>query len=167
MVIANIPSTHGGLTKLRPEMIIVHSMAEFIQVGDRAVPAHELLDNLGLSAHALATPGGVVIRTRTDEQLAFHAGVLNPKALGLEFLVPGVWTYKTFIERIKTPYLTPAQLRAGIELVKGWSSKFNIPMGKVKRHSTVAPGRKFDPGVGFPWSDFIAEVFLRDSMGGD
>lgn len=149
-----------GYKSLLPDAVLVHSMGEFIELGDVDPPAREYLDQLGLSAHSLIHPDGLNERLRDDDQGAFHARGWNGNALGIEFLVPGAHTYATFLKAIRTPYLSSAQYAAGLEQVRAWVKKFNIPRDRVLRHSDVSPGRKYDPGDdGFPWARFVKEVF--------
>lgn len=152
---AEIPLETGAENQ-SPQKIIVHAMAEYIQTDPHDYHAVDWLRKLGLSAHAFVTPSGVIIRSREDEQGAFHAKGFNSDTLGIEFLVPGVHTYVTYIEAIKKRYLTTAQYSAGVELIQSWKTQHNI--SAIDRHSDLDPGRKVDPGKGFPW-----ERFLQDS----
>ncbi len=155
MQIAQRPLRKGA-KRFNPELVIVHSMAEYMELGDRDRTAWEQLKADGVSAHALIMPSGTVVRCREDEQGAYHARGYNSRALGVEFIVPGVHTLHTFYERIKEPYLTDAQYDAGVELVSGWCSLYALT--NVLRHSEADPERKRDPGDGFPWQRFIEDV---------
>lgn len=155
MDIANIPLRDGG-GRQWPNRIIVHSMGQFINDRGKAYYAPDWLRHLGLSAHALVDPSGVIIRCRDDEHSAWHAKGHNSNTLGIEVLVPGVHNYDSFIERIKTPYLIPEQLEATKWQVSQWLEAHRI--AEVVRHSDIDPDRKVDPGDGFPWSEFLQEV---------
>lgn len=155
MNIVNQPSPHGFNRSSEPDMIIVHCMAEY--VGDKFAP--DFLESIKLSAHALVVPDGTVIRCREDNQGAHHAKGFNATSLGVEFLVPGYHDYASFLEAIKEPWVVGAQYEAGVELVKDWAQTYDIPREKVLRHSDVSPERKVDPGKGFPWEAFLADVF--------
>lgn len=139
-----------------PNRIVVHAMGENIR-DDKVYNAVEWLAKLELSAHALVTPSGDVIRCRNDDEGAWHAKSFNTNSLGIEFLVQGIHDYGSFIERIKTPWVTPAQYQAGLEQIKEWIYKFSIE--RIDRHSDVSPGRKVDPGAGFPWQQLLSEIF--------
>lgn len=141
-----------------PTSIVVHSMAEFIENGERDWFAPDFIESIGLSAHAFITPSGVVIRTLKDDQMGAHARGHNQNTLGVEFLVPGIHTYASFAEAIREPYLTMNQLQAGMELVRDWIYGHGIAAENINRHSDLSPGRKIDPGEGFPWDDFLKEA---------
>lgn len=154
---AQIPLAAGAATN-KPDKIVIHAMAEYIDQGGRDFSAVEWLERLGLSAHALITPSGVIIECRDPTRGAYHAKRHNRNSLGVEFLVAGAHTYGTFLEAIKGRYLTEDQIAAGVHLVREWASDFRIPKDRIFRHSDLSPGRKFDPGDGFPWVSFLDEV---------
>jgi N-acetyl-anhydromuramyl-L-alanine amidase AmpD len=158
MIVANKP-LKSGRKRLDPDLIIVHAMAEYMELGEADRSAWEQLKTSGLSAHALITPSGVVVRCRADDQGAYHARGHNRRALGVEFLVPGVHTLATFYDAISRHYLTEVQYQAGVALVSGWCRTFEIT--DVLRHSDVDSERKRDPGDGFPWQRFLTNVFKR------
>lgn len=147
-----------GRSKNAPKKIIVHSMGEFIDVGEEDVFAIEFLRRLKLSAHIFVDPFGRVFRSREDTQGAFHAREYNPNSLGIEFLVPGSHTYGSFLEAIKEDWVAPEQLDSGIQVVREWMGLWDIDKGNILRHADVAPGRKHDPGDGFPWNEFLARL---------
>ena len=157
MDIANIPLPKG-LRSNSPKRIVIHAMGEFIEYEGRHVHAYELLREIGLSAHRLLTPSGDMIKCREDNQGAYHAKGHNTDTLGIEILVPGVHSYASFIEAIKTPYMTSEQYRNLVYIVDSWKVKHNISKENIVRHSDIDPARKKDPGEGFPWEDFINEL---------
>ena len=160
MKTAYIPIPHGKETHGREiSRIVYHAMAEFIRDDDGQVYyCVDWLKKIGLSAHALFTPSGVVIRGRRDDQVAWHAKGYNFGSLGGEFLVPGIHDYTSFLERIKEPYLTEVQLRAGINQTLEWLGKHK-GIKHVDAHSEIDPDRKYDPGAGFE-----REIYL-DAIG--
>lgn len=154
MNIINRHLSHGA-EKNNPNLIVIHAMGEYIS-DPNPMLAVDFLDKLGLSAHALILPNCDVMICRRPDQGAYHARGFNTDSLGLEFLVEGDHDYESFIKSIKKPYLAKGQLEAGVELVRHWEKMYNI--NKVVRHSDLSPGRKVDPGRGFPWDKFINEV---------
>ncbi len=155
MDIANIPSENGGGSQT-PTKIVIHAMAEYIDNGVEDYHAKEWLDKLGLSAHYFICPSGVIIQSRANDQIAWHAKGHNTNSIGIEFLVSGIHTYPTFLEAMKKRYLTRFQLTAGIELCRSLKAQENIT--EITRHDVLSPGKKYDPGKGFPWDQFIAAV---------
>ncbi len=149
MISMHLP--HGRGVNL-PTTVIIHSMAEYIEAGETDYSAWGLLKSLGLSAHYLVTPTGVVIQCREDDEIAWHARGHNTNSIGIEVLVAGEHTYETFIERIKTPWVYGEQYTALVGLCKRFEGL------SFKRHSDVSPGRKFDPGEGFQWETFLTDI---------
>ena len=154
-MIARIPLAKGAYAQ-QPSRIVVHAMAEFITDRGREWHAPEFLKNIGLSAHSLITPSGVRIRCRRETQGAYHARGFNRDSLGIEVLVPGVHDYDSFIEAIKTPYMTKTQYHATVDQCREWLDEFHIL--SIDRHSDVDPERKHDPGDGFPWTDLLSDI---------
>lgn len=157
---AHIP--HGSPGPQEPDTIIIHCMGEFIDNGhggyDHAV--NFLADTVKLSAHSLIAPDGTNFRCREDTEGAWHARGFNHNSLGLEFLVIGDHHYASFIDKIKTPYLTKLQYSEGVAQVREWLTRHNIK--RVVRHSDISPGRKVDPGAGFPWRKFLVDIGWED-----
>lgn len=148
----------AGSRRNNPKLVVVHCMGEYI-LDPQPIHAVDFLAKLGLSAHALVEPSGDIYICRDDDQGAYHARGYNTDSLGIEFLVVGHHTYGSFLEKIKSPYVPDEQFEAGVEAVKSWVETYDIPMVKVVRHSDISPGRKVDPGAGFPWDKFLQEVF--------
>lgn len=147
-----MPSPFGFSRNQPPKRIIIHAMGEFIN--NQFAP--DFLRSVELSAHALVTPSGVVIRTREDMQGAYHARSHNIDTLGVEVLVSGVHDYGTFLKAIQRDWVTPEAFGALVELVGGWREQHGIEA--VLRHSDIDPDRKNDPGVGFQWERFLKEI---------
>lgn len=146
---------HGNSVTNRPTLIVIHAMGEYIKDG-RSLYAPEFLNLYGLSAHALVAPNGDIIRCRSDDETAWHARGHNTNSLGIEFLCGGRHDYASFVEAIKHPYLTQQQYSSGVEQVRSWMELYGIK--RVARHSDLSPGRKVDPGNGFPWQDFLHDI---------
>jgi N-acetyl-anhydromuramyl-L-alanine amidase AmpD len=156
-MIINMPSIHGK-EGLKPTIIVVHAIAEFIRLKDCDVYSPRFLRSRGESAHAFITPSGETIRTRRDNQIAWHARAQghNFKSLGIEFMVPGAHTWDTFREAIKGDWVRGRQYDAGVELALDWIE--NNPIKEIVQHSIIDPENKADPGEGFPWYNFLHDV---------
>ena len=146
-----------GLKHQEPNRVVVHAMGEYISHSGDMLHAADFLKAIGLSVHILVCPNGDIIRCREDNQGAYHAKGHNVNSLGIEFLVEGEHEYGSFLAAIKKPYLTDAQYKAGKNFVRDtWWIKGGV--SKLVRHSDISPGRKHDPGEGFPWERFKREV---------
>ena len=75
----------AGLKNNNPKMIIVHAMAEYLDMKDAPVFASDFLESMGYSAHLLILPNGDKIKCRENNQGAFHARGFNENSLGIEF----------------------------------------------------------------------------------
>lgn len=148
-----------GLRYNQPKKIVLHAMSEFIHYDEEDMYAPYFLRKIGLSIHALVTPMGQEILCRYPTEGAYHAKGHNTDSLGIEFLVPGVSTYENFLELLKTPYLTSDAFNKGVEVVKSWMNRFDIPIEEVYTHQELDPSRKFDPGSGFPLEDFKSKLY--------
>ena len=155
IVIKNKPLPKGAKSQT-PNRVVLHAMGEYIKFDSGNKHAYDFLKDIGLSAHALICPDGTVIRCRDDNQGAYHARNFNTNSLGVEFLVKGAHTYGSFKKVIKKPYLTFEQHVAGVELLRGWCSKYDIK--SIDTHSSLSPKRKCDPGSAFPLVQFLKDV---------
>lgn len=144
----------AGSKNNRPKMIVIHAMGEFL-LDPHPIHATDFLEKIRLSAHAMVSPNGDIYICRDDDQGAYHAKGYNTDSLGIEFLVEGHHDYGSFLEKIKTDWVTDAQWEAGVTAVRHWMQGHDIPLHKVVRHSDISPGRKVDPGVGFKWEKFL------------
>ena len=151
-----------GFAHQVPRMIVVHAMGEYIDCGEKGfLHAPDFLQDIGLSAHMLVAPDGTLYRCREDTEGAYHARGFNTDSLGIEVLVPGRHNYGSFLNALKTNYVSQAQYDALVLQCRYWMQMYGID--KVVRHSDLSPGRKVDPGDGFPWDDFLTGVKKGDS----
>ena len=160
MKYANIPLP-AGATHNAPQRIILHAMGEYIDTDGRDFFALDFLKKIGLSVHMFITPSGVAIRSREFTEGAYHAKGHNTNTLGIEFLVPGLHTYESFLEAIDKKYLTDAAFKTGLEVVRDYLNRMQNnpePREVIRTHAELNPGRKFDPGKGFPYSDFLSSI---------
>ncbi len=134
-----------------PKRIVIHAMGEFIRPpGHKHIwPALDWLRYIGLSAHALVTPSGVIMETRDCNLVAWHAKGHNTDTLGVEFLVPGIHDYDSLCRIMAFTWPSAAQYEAGRGLIATWRSNWDIPREEIYRHSTLDPDRRDDPGAGF------------------
>lgn len=140
------------------DRVMVHAMGEFVEFGEEDLPAYDVLERYGLSAHALVHPSGVITRMVPDGYIASHARGFNHSHYGIEFLVPGVHTLASLYDAMdQDNWLTEAQFKAGAWQVATWLRHQALEQ-TVHRHDMMDPRRKRDPGKGFPWESFLARV---------
>lgn len=115
-----------------------------------------------VSAHYLVGKNGKVVQLVKDEKKAWHAGVsewngvknCNDYSIGIELV-----NKNNGID----PY-PPEQIQALAILIHGL--QFNHPSISPERivgHYQIAPGRKTDPGILFPWVKL--GMLLREEIG--
>jgi N-acetylmuramoyl-L-alanine amidase len=121
------------------------------------LPLGESLDILSddkrehrVSAHYVLAEDGIVYRLVTDERVAWHAGrscwrgreALNASSIGIEIV-------NLHGDRHDYP---SQQIAALIELCRAIIARHPaIVPQNVVGHSDIAPKRKIDPGLRFPW----------------
>ncbi|URX63461.1 N-acetylmuramoyl-L-alanine amidase [Luteibacter anthropi] len=101
-----------------------------------------------VSAHYLVEANGHIDQLVDDADRAWHAGAarwgdqtdLNSSSIGIELDNDGV-----------APFTQP-QIQALISLLNDLTTRLGIPKQAVIGHGDIAPGRKTDPSVRFPWA---------------
>ena len=114
-----------------------------------------------VSAHYVIDDDGTIYQCVLDNMVAWHAGKgqlhnqpeVNQFSIGIEII--------GFV----SDELTDLQLEALIELCEEKCFKYKIPLNKVVGHQHVATpfGRKTDPGLLFPWFEFLNVLGARIS----
>ncbi|MCE2991867.1 MAG: N-acetylmuramoyl-L-alanine amidase [Candidatus Jidaibacter sp.] len=128
-------------------------MAEFKEVELRfpdRVPAIQLVEENDEAFHA-----GVSAFGNLNENPGCEEG-LNACTLGIEFHAPG-YANGDGSDWYKFVDYTDLQRQTGIELIAHLMDKYNIPKELLLAHSTIAVGRKTDPGPLFFWKELAAE----------
>ena len=111
-----------------------------------------------VSCHYLIDEDGTLYRLVAEAHRAFHAGVsfwagerdINSRSIGIELVNPGhEFGYRAFAQ-------------AQIETLKALALELldrhrDITPARVLGHSDVAPLRKQDPGVLFPWAELAKD----------
>ncbi len=103
----------------------------------------------GVSSHYLVKEDGKIFNLVEDENIAWHAGLslwkgqekLNQNSIGIE------------IDNLGTKNFVPKQVNAVIKLCNFLRIKYNIDPFDIIGHSDIAPSRKIDPGIFFPWNE--------------
>lgn len=115
-----------------------------------------------VSAHYLICKDGTVFQLVDEKYRAWQAGVsrwgnfdnINSISLGIELDNTG-----------QEPFSAP-QIASLLTLLGSIESRYHIPRGNFIAHADVAPTRRRDPSVYFPWDTLSAHGFgyWRDSV---
>ena len=108
-----------------------------------------------VSAHYLISRTGRVIQQVDEHQRAWHAGRsrwgaitdVNSASVGIELDNNGAEPF------------ADAQVQALFVLLDDLRTRFHLTPLAFVGHADVAPGRKVDPSVGFPWRDLAQRGF--------
>lgn len=103
--------------------------------------------NTQVSAHYVICKDGTVHHMLNDYMRAWHAGIgkwgnnndVNSSSIGIELDNNGFEIFNA------------AQLGSLLQLLERLKKAFNIPAANFIGHEDIAPGRKIDPGIYFPW----------------
>ncbi len=145
-------TNYGSRGGKSPRMIVLHttetesfeSALKELTVGERRVSAHYLIDRDGQiyqlvdESDAAHHAGESSWRLVTGEELKH----INSASIGIEFQC------KTGQE------FTPEQIQAGLALTRDIQQRYGISPHDVVGHADIAPGRKSDPPMNFPWELF-------------
>lgn len=132
------------------------SPIKYIIIHASATPVEEqlkTLDELGLSAHYIISTTGELTELLPPEKVAFHAGLsswqnspeksLNDCSIGIEIETPS-------LGQTKGSYKTRCMRKLYL-LLRYLTHTYQIRKENILGHSDIAPTRKPDPGLAFPW----------------
>ncbi len=138
-------TTNFGMRK--PNFVIIHHTAQ-----DSCEKTLQTFTNepSQVSAHYLICKDGTLHHMLNDYLRAWHAGVgrwgnttdINSISIGIELDNNGTDTFAT------------AQLNVLNGLLATLKKNYNIPAANFIGHGDIAPARKVDPNVHFPWKQF-------------
>ncbi|OJW17248.1 N-acetylmuramoyl-L-alanine amidase [Mucilaginibacter sp. 44-25] len=108
-----------------------------------------------VSAHYVVGKDGRVIHMLNDYMRAWHAGIskwgsvtdMNSCSIGIELDNNG---YEPFSQQ---------QISSLLLLLAKLKRDYNIPTANFIGHADIAPGRKPDPGIRFPWEQLAKKGF--------
>jgi len=108
-----------------------------------------------VSAHYLICKDGTLYHLLNDYLRAWHAGAakwgnetdINSSSIGIEIDNNGVDSFST------------AQINCLMGLLAVLKKKYNIPDANFIGHADVAPGRKVDPNINFPWQQLAGQGY--------
>lgn len=142
----------ANYSERRPVMVVLHHTGS--QSFDHALNTLTTSRHQ-VSAHYLVGRNGRVVQMVDERHRAWHAGVsswkgihdVNSVSIGIELDNDG-----------SEPF-APAQINALLELLADIRQRHQIPAANFVGHADVAPGRKVDPGVRFPWATLAEHGF--------
>lgn len=149
------PSTHFNERTCKIDMIVLHATATDT-LEQTFYYLIEKEEQPRVSAHYVIDRDGTIYRLVDETKRAWHAGVstwdtvsedINSHSVGIEFQCPATGE-QAFGE------FTSAQIEAGMALCQDLMARYHIQPHNVVAHSDIAPGRKYDPGLTFPFEQF-------------
>ncbi len=140
-----VGTTNFGLRK--PNFVIIHHTA---QSSCEKTLLTFTRDSTQVSAHYVICKDGALHQMLNDYLRAWHAGAakwgnttdINSSSIGIELDNNGIDTF------------TEGQLKTLQLLLASLKNKYNIPAANFIAHADIAPGRKIDPNINFPWKRF-------------
>jgi len=137
-----IGTTNFNLRK--PNFVIIHHTAQ--NACDETLRTFTRVQSQ-VSAHYVICKDGTVHHMLNDYLRAWHAGVskwgslvdVNSSSIGIELDNNG---FETFPD---------AQINSLLHVLSSLKTKYNIPVANFIGHGDIAPTRKNDPNVTFPW----------------
>jgi N-acetyl-anhydromuramyl-L-alanine amidase AmpD len=136
----------------KPNFIIIHHTAQdSIQQTIKTFT----LTRTQVSAHYVIADDGSVVQMLNDYMRAWHAGRgtwgkdtdINSSSIGIE------------LDNDGTEAFSEAQITSLMALLSKLQKEYNIPIQNIIGHSDIAPTRKNDPSVLFPWKTLAENGF--------
>lgn len=145
----------------KPEFVIIHHTAQ--NSCEQTLKAFTNKKSQ-VSAHYVICKDGMVHHMLNDYLRAWHGGIakwgnntdINSSSIGIELDNTGF-----------EPFTDP-QINSLIQLLKDLKKAYHIPAANFIGHEDIAPGRKVDPNVNFPWkklADSGYGIWWNDTTG--
>ena len=136
----------------KPNYVIIHHTA---QDSTEVTLNTFTVSRTQVSAHYVIGKDGKIFHMLNDYYRAWHGGVgkwgndtdLNSTSLGIELDNNGFEPFSLL------------QIESLIGLLKVLKEKYNIPAANFIGHSDIAPSRKVDPNIFFPWKELAEAGF--------
>lgn len=137
-----VGTTNFNLRK--PNFVIIHHTA---QDSCGQTLRTFTLQRTQVSAHYVICKDGTIHHMLNDYLRAWHAGVakwgndadINSSSIGIE------------LDNNGFEFFTDAQINSLLTLLDALKKKYNIPTSNFIGHGDIAPTRKNDPNIFFPW----------------
>jgi N-acetylmuramoyl-L-alanine amidase len=145
-----VGTTNFNLRK--PNMVIIHHTAQ--NSCDQTLKTFTLA-RTSVSAHYVICKSGTVHHMLNDYFRAWHGGIgrwggindINSSSIGIE------------IDNNGTEAFTDAQIANLLLVLDTLKKKYSIPTANFIGHADIAPTRKVDPNVTFPWKALADKGF--------
>ena len=150
LAVTHVPSSN--MDARRPNFVIIHHTSDnILQEALTTLTSPKLQ----VSAHYLIARDGAMVQMVEENARAWHAGTsywggltdINSASIGIELDNNG-----------NEPF-ADAQIDALLALLADIRQRYRIPPANFIGHSDVAPGRKDDPSILFPWKRLAANGF--------
>jgi N-acetylmuramoyl-L-alanine amidase len=136
----------------RPNLVVIHHTSN-----DSMARAVQTLTTAGrkVSAHYLIGRDGVILQLVDEGARAWHAGKswwggqtdINSASLGIE------------LDNNGSEPFADVQIDALLILLADLRQRYNLPAANFVGHADVAPARKADPSILFPWKRLAEQGF--------
>ncbi len=128
----------------KPNFVVIHHTAQ--NACEQTLKTFTL-ERTKVSAHYVICKDGTVHHMLNDYMRAWHGGIgswgnntdLNSSSIGIEIDNNGFEPFE------------PEQISSLLQLLAQLKSKYQIPVDHFIGHSDIAPRRKVDPNINFPW----------------
>ena len=128
----------------KPNFVVIHHTA---QNSCEQTLKTFTLERTKVSAHYVICKDGTVHHMLNDYMRAWHGGIgswgnntdLNSSSIGIEIDNNGFEPFEQ------------AQINSLLKLLAQLKNKYQIPVDHFIGHSDIAPRRKVDPNINFPW----------------
>jgi N-acetylmuramoyl-L-alanine amidase len=128
----------------KPNFVVIHHTAQ--NACEQTLKTFTL-ERTKVSAHYVICKDGTVHHMLNDYMRAWHGGIgswgnntdLNSSSIGIEIDNNGFEPFE------------PEQIISLLQLLAQLKSKYQIPVDHFIGHSDIAPRRKVDPNINFPW----------------
>jgi N-acetylmuramoyl-L-alanine amidase len=150
----NVPYWVGttNFSMRKPNFVIIHHTAQ--NSCDQTLKTFTL-PRTQVSAHYVICKDGTVHHMLNDYLRAWHAGIgkwggasdINSSSIGIEIDNSG---FENF---------TDYQVNSLLRLLDTLKHKYAIPVANFIGHSDIAPSRKVDPNITFPWKRLSEKGF--------
>ncbi len=128
----------------KPNFVVIHHTAQ--NACEQTLKTFTL-ERTKVSAHYVICKDGTVHHMLNDYLRAWHGGIgswgnntdLNSSSIGIEIDNNGFEPFE------------PEQISSLLQLLAQLKNKYQIPVDHFIGHSDIAPRRKVDPNINFPW----------------